>query len=510
MTKAEMLECRSCLNTSENFYNLFDKYKCEYDFPKIINKLTGIQVNKIRINIAIASINFLLIFFILFYVHQINEKDNLTKLICVDCFDQLVQIGKFQKRFVESNEKLHNKLNSLDESIKADKLEQIYHFDTIQHDVIIENEVSESIVLLQIESTNFNELIANHVVEEEYITNIEQQIVNAPPADEKCDNSANKSKNVKKSPTKQRSKTNDVQFEIVTSDKDALICKTCGKEFVSVRSRRVHEYVHKQGQFLCKHCPRILTTAGFLRVHMQNTHNVFVPKTVSTGHAEPLALTDCQCDICKKYFAADRIARHMKTHSRKSERPKCPICPQTFSCAKNIQRHLKKQHADDNSDKIPQFTCDTCSESFYRAVELYEHSKEHDSNCNETDTGYNLVCDVCEIKCETYEAYARHMIDNHNQTRIQPYKCRICSVRNGSKTGLYMHINCHYSNLLTSIATHTTLKIEPSPKNEKPFPCTYCDHRFRNARRLEEHTRVHTGNSIENVILFLFFSFFKL
>lgn len=283
-------------------------------------------------------------------------------------------------------------------------------------------------------------------------------------------------------------------------------CKICAKTFVSKRSLRIHEKVHNLGQFECNLCSRILTTAGFLRLHMQNMHNVFAPKTNALdGHAEPTGTSNCQCDICKMYFSHDRISRHMRSHVQKCRRPKCSRCPQTFSCMKNLQRHHKKQHGNENADvrRTNEYQCSICTDTFNRPIELYEHSKDHDVHCAETDDGHNLICDDCSECHENYERYARHMIDVHQVERVQPYKCRVCMLRYGSKAGLYMHINGHYNGSETmatkamTVCTTTLLEIEPNlhGSGEKPFPCTYCSLRFKNRRRLEEHTRVHTGNS---------------
>lgn len=285
--------------------------------------------------------------------------------------------------------------------------------------------------------------------------------------------------------------------------KNALNCKICGKSFPTAQSRRVHAYVHNQRKYKCTLCSRILTTAGFLRVHMQYTHNIFLPKCGTSGSKEPINETDCFCDICKMYFCEDRIARHMRTHTTKPTRPKCPLCPLSFSCTKNVQRHFKRQHGNDQTDKVPQFVCSACNEAFHRAVELYEHTRIHDDECNETEDGYDLTCDLCSSACETYEGYARHMTNEHNQVRVQPYKCRICSLRNGSKTGLYMHINCHYNNASPSAAIQRNKSGSNGAivvlEGDKPYSCSLCHYRFKTARRLEEHARTHSGNTKNNI-----------
>lgn len=50
---------------------------------------------------------------------------------------------------------------------------------------------------------------------------------------------------------------------------------------------------------------------------------------------------------------------------------------------------------------------------------------------------------------------------------------------------------------------------------DKPFPCAYCPLRLKNIRRLEEHTRVHTGKSmsfgiVQRIIIYLLNAFFSM
>lgn len=401
------------------------------------------------------------------YSRQIKEDDRISRMLCASCVEQLIRIAEFRILLIESNEMLHKEFMKGDKSTEAecndDESENIDCGDGNEVDV----EVRENVVLLEIEE-----------------------------ATDSCQSIA-----VGYAQSKARTKENDTaeQFGDVTSFADHhqldLICQICGKAFPSVKSRRIHEYVHNLGQFECKLCERILTTTGFLRVHMQNVHSVFVPKSKpSDGQAEPTECSHCQCDICKMYFPYGRIGRHMRSHAKISGRPKCPSCPQTFSCRKNLQRHQKKQHANANEQSSNEFHCVVCNETFHRPIELYEHSKDHDVDCVETCDGYNLMCDECSVQHSKYEEYARHMIDVHRVERVQPYKCRICMMRNGSRTGLYMHINCHYNGSAVARAAVVVAGAAViSGASYKPFACAYCPLRLKNARRLEEHTRVHTG-----------------
>lgn len=407
-------------------------------------------------------------------------------MLCIDCVQQLIQIAKFQISLIESNEFLLNKYSRVsqtdDHPTEAEYIDDyLMKFDCVEeHETVAD--IGINVVLLEIEGAAID--VGQSIVNEDAHAGEVTVANNTIGINEKA---------------------RDVR-SFAGSDQLDVICQICGKAFPSEKSRRIHEYVHNLGAFRCNLCSRILTSAGFLRVHMQNTHNVFVPKAKpSDGRPEPSDTSNCQCDICKMYFSHVRIGRHMRSHTKQSRRPKCPRCPQTFSCLKNVQRHYKKQHGDNDADaqRTNEFHCGICNEKFHRPIELYEHSKDHDVDCVETEDGYNLTCDDCSTRYSNYEIYARHMIDVHRVERVQPYKCRICMTRNGSKTGLYMHINCHYNGSAGSavaaapiaVAGHTA---NSDGKAEKPFPCAYCPLRLKNVRRLEEHTRVHTGNFIHH------------
>lgn len=392
---------------------------------------------------------------------QIKKDDRISTMLCVDCVEHLIQIAKFRVLLIESNELLLKELTDViqngGKSTEVESDDESEKFDCAkQADV----EVGENVVLLEIEEA----IDLRQSIDENYA-----QI--------------------------KASENNAAEQVYGKNNQLDLICQICGKAFPSAKSRRIHEYVHNLGQFKCKLCERILTTTGFLRVHMQNIHSVFLPKSKpSDGQAEPSQTSHCQCDLCKMYFPYGRIGRHMRSHVKISGRPKCPSCPQTFSCRKNLQRHQKKQHGTD-AQRPNEFHCGVCNETFHRPIELYEHSKEHDADCVETCDGYNLTCDECSSQHSNYEEYARHMIDVHRLERVQPYKCRICLMRNGSRTGLYMHINCHYngSAVARAAVAVTGSALISGASTNKRFACAHCPLRLKNARRLEEHTRVHTG-----------------
>lgn len=309
-------------------------------------------------------------------------------------------------------------------------------------------------------------------------------------------------------------------------------CDHCEKAFASMSSLRTHNYIHNQGHFECPFCPnKVLTNAGFLRVHMRKAHNIFTSKEdrqTNGSTTRPLKnLRECLCDICNRYFTKIGIITHMKSHLNSkgtltadgNKVIKCPLCLLTFSCRKNVHRHMKNIHSDEKQNHPANFVCHLCPESFQIVVQLYEHFKTHDDTCQETVEGFDLHCEECQTRFDTYEGYAKHVVDQHNHSKVKPYKCRFCATRHGTRVALYMHINSHYET-----SPWRAPKLVKTPKKrssvnqrflcptcgndfctkqilkqhmlihsgEKPHQCSYCQKKFRNTSSLKEHIRVHT------------------
>lgn len=217
----------------------------------------------------------------------------------------------------------------------------------------------------------------------------------------------------------------------------------------------------------------------------------------------------------------------------------------------NIQRHIKTVHQknshmskgqiviefDDNDDddeankyydNTNQLTkCNDCDDCFSNSIDLYEHSKIHNLNCNETADGYNLECDECHLMYATLDDFSHHMTDVHrilSKKCIRPIKCHWCGERFVRVQGLYSHIRyAHHFNkydesantvrdpvrkivptakqnsclcticgkfLSTSVALSTHLLIH---SNVRPFTCNVCNATFRQYNTLYIHKTIHTN-----------------
>lgn len=278
-------------------------------------------------------------------------------------------------------------------------------------------------------------------------------------------------------------------------------CDNCDKSFPSMASLRTHNYIHNQGHFKCEICPnKVLTTPGFLRLHMEKIHNVFVakdakPATTPTDNKTKL------CKICNRYFSKIGIISHMRSHDGNvltsttdgKRVMKCPLCLLTFSCRKNVQRHMRRVHAEDQQQQPHIFTCDICPQSFQVVVQLYEHYKTHDEKCEETVEGFNLNCDNCDARLQTYEEYAKHSVDAHQNDKVKAFKCRLCGLRQGTRVALYSHINCHY----VMSTNREEMIVVKSPFRKRSMPprclCPVCGADLCTRQILKQHMLIHGG-----------------
>lgn len=130
---------------------------------------------------------------------------------------------------------------------------------------------------------------------------------------------------------------------------------------------------------------------------------------------------------------------------------------------------------------------------------MYEHSKVHETNCNERGDGYNLNCDECNIDLETFDNFIAHMKDTHgivNQKDIKPVRCRWCGERCRNLLGLCSHIRAsHKCEVISMDAVATSDMINKTPL-EKPssFLCTVCGRELKSQQSYKQHMTIHSDS----------------
>lgn len=157
-------------------------------------------------------------------------------------------------------------------------------------------------------------------------------------------------------------------------------CDVCGKKFISQISlgqhlRRVHI-----DKFVCDICAKTYKEKRSLLHHHKTTHSaVFVPKV--------------QCNVCKRLLMS---ARYLKVHMENLHSDNgphiCNICQKESTTSEALKKHKKYKH-----EIVRNYSCTFCPKAFMTEVKLKEHVKMH------LERGF-FKCKFCK---KTFNAYKR-------------------------------------------------------------------------------------------------------
>jgi rubrerythrin len=110
----------------------------------------------------------------------------------------------------------------------------------------------------------------------------------------------------------------------------------------------------------------------------------------------------------------------------------CKVCFEQFSCAADVQKHVRDLHYSKGSEKP--FSCPSCSAAFRRISHLHRHILIH--------TGQKAyMCNICQ------KSFARNdHLTNHMWTHAEgPYSCQFCSFEGENKFTLRDHVVSEHS-----------------------------------------------------------------
>lgn len=159
----------------------------------------------------------------------------------------------------------------------------------------------------------------------------------------------------------------------------------------------------------CELCPTIFETLADARSHYKKEHNN------PDGHI-------LCCNVKIKY--AKNLVRHIKTHVKLSQQNTipCSVCQKPLCSKDSLESHMRKIHGilknvtiDDEfikfmAENFENFGCDRCDHVF----STFRDMKRHHRISHGDDNGY-VKCKSCDTKLNRF-----HLLRDHVKTHLNP------------------------------------------------------------------------------------------
>ncbi|XP_059187264.1 histone H4 transcription factor isoform X1 [Centropristis striata] len=250
---------------------------------------------------------------------------------------------------------------------------------------------------------------------------------------------------------------------------DEYACLWEGCEFLSMGSPaelEVHAYFHNYHGKLKFVGSQLLKSRPDLPSCNQGLHsNNLVPEG-SDGYV-------CQWEHCDSTFNnPEWFYRHVDNHVESAESQSLPQQQQVLFCHWSgcdaffkIRYRLREHMRSHTQERL--VACPTCGSMFSSNTKLFDHLHRQAEPVEES-----LVCEHCGKAFSS-----ERLLRDHVRQHVNQVKCPFCDMTCTTLAALKIHIRFRHC-------------------DERPFPCDFCDKRFKNNRDLQKHTEVHNEGTV--------------
>ncbi|XP_026743964.1 zinc finger protein 551-like isoform X2 [Trichoplusia ni] len=197
-------------------------------------------------------------------------------------------------------------------------------------------------------------------------------------------------------------------------------CDECSRQFINLRSQKIHSFRHRIGTFKCMHCPKIFNTRIKVKEHERVIHQ--------NGSKTR------KCGYCDEKFmdSVQRTNHEVKVHGIQMPKFECKACGKSFDSQRSLNNHVNHFHL-----LLRPHICPECGKGFYKKNELKRHSVKH--------TGLReFQCKVCFKWYGSKRSLTAH--SKLHEDRIV-LACEYCPKTFKNKNGLVHHIRSQHGNI---------------------------------------------------------------
>lgn len=250
-------------------------------------------------------------------------------------------------------------------------------------------------------------------------------------------------------------------------DRQAHVCKFCGRSFSQLKHLNFHKKSHLQSseqKYKCLVCSQGFTLPSQLRAH-QRKH---------TGE-RPF-----ECSLCGKCF---KQTGHLQTHIKKHRGDynySCQYCGKKYITNSQLKAHVKNVHFTEESASLKSdgkgenWSCGKCGNVFLDEADLRNHQLDH--LADETQTEFLNKFSVSGVNIKSSKT------PNDKKRGTKDQKKQICDI-------------CGETLNRLSLANHVALH---KVKEGKLYQCKLCFRKFFDTPQgLDEHEKLKHKDSIQ-------------
>uniref|UniRef100_A0A8D8KB57 Zinc finger protein 782 n=1 Tax=Culex pipiens TaxID=7175 RepID=A0A8D8KB57_CULPI len=424
-----------------------------------------------------------------------EASPDLPRKLCISCFSELNSCFKFQRKAVDSFNRMYQKVNdstahvveeegALESSSKQDAApeieEELEIFIELQDDNLKIESTSLDLVEQPVqevgEQTDAKLINSVEECEEEFLEVYEcddkglVELKGSVRDMEEASPSQNEAEIVSIEINLQNEQELEAQLDDECSQQTSdgsFTCSICNKQFASRKTLRQHCRIHEDSsakRFRCSHCSKPFNYSHHLKIH-ERTHT----------RETPFA-----CSACDKEFATkDRLKNHELQHKDRFEHG-CALCECSFRTKKALKMHTILKH-DAAVGQFEPIVCAKCGKDLFSQSAASAHFK---AACGqERITEDNLKkkskqkqqkpvdCIDCLEKFASRTELFEHRADVHEN---RSHTCEVCGKRFLQAIVLSRHMK-----------THT---------GEKSYSCDQCPKSFAQLATLQNHMRTHSDS----------------